>query len=101
VLGVVENMSYFLCPHCGGRTDVFGHGGAASEAARLGVPFLGAVPLHGAIRQTSDAGTPVVVSDPEGEHAVIYRNIAAATWERVQAERGAGGRRPPRIVVED
>jgi ATP-binding protein involved in chromosome partitioning len=101
VLGIVENMSYFLCPHCGGRTDVFGHGGAASEAARLGVPFLGAVPLHGAIRQTSDAGTPVVVSDPEGEHAVIYRNIAAATWERVQAERGAGGRRPPRIVVED
>jgi ATP-binding protein involved in chromosome partitioning len=100
VLGIVENMSYFLCPHCGGRTDVFGHGGAASEAARLGVPFLGAVPLHGAIRKTSDAGTPVVVSDPEGEHAVIYQRIAAATWERVQAERAAAGRRPPRIVIE-
>jgi ATP-binding protein involved in chromosome partitioning len=101
VLGIVENMSYFLCPHCGGRTDVFGHGGAAAEAARLGVPFLGAVPLHGAIRETSDAGTPVVVSDPEGEHATTYRSIAAATWQRVGAERGAAGRQPPRIVVED
>jgi ATP-binding protein involved in chromosome partitioning len=101
VLGIVENMSYFLCPHCGGRTDVFGHGGAASEAARLGVPLLGAVPLHGAIRELSDAGTPVVVSDPEGEHARIYRSIAAATWDRVREERGAAGRRPPRIVVEE
>ena len=73
VLGIVENMSYFLCPHCGGRTDIFGHGGAAHEAARLGVPFLGAVPLHSAIRERSDAGTPVVVSEPEGEHATIYR----------------------------
>ena len=96
VLGLVENMSYFLCPHCGGRTDIFGHGGAASEAARIGVPFLGAVPLHSAIRERSDAGTPVVVSDPEGEHAIIYRNIAARTWERVRAESGsapAAGRR--------
>jgi ATP-binding protein involved in chromosome partitioning len=101
VLGIIENMSYFLCPHCGGRTDIFGHGGAASEAARIGVPFLGAVPLHSAIRERSDAGTPVVVSDPEGEHAIIYRNIAAATWDRIQAERGAAGRRPPRIIVEE
>ena len=100
VLGIVENMSYFLCPHCGGRTDVFGHGGAASEAARLGVPLLGAVPLHSAIRELSDAGTPVVVSDPDGEHAGIYRSIAAATWDRVRETRGAAGRRPPRIVVE-
>jgi ATP-binding protein involved in chromosome partitioning len=100
VLGIVENMSYFLCPHCGGRTDIFSHGGAASEAARIGVPFLGAVPLHGTIRERSDAGMPVVVSDPEGEHAIIYRNIASATWDRVQAERGAAGRQPPRIVVE-
>jgi ATP-binding protein involved in chromosome partitioning len=100
VLGIIENMSYFLCPHCGGRTDVFGHGGAAAEAARLGVPFLGAVPLDAAIRETSDAGTPVVVSDPDGARAIAYRDIAAATWERVGAERGAG-RPPPRIVVED
>ena len=73
---------------------------ARREAARLGVPFLGEVPLHMAIRELSDAGTPVVVSEPEGEHASIYRDIAAATWERVRAARGAAGRRPPRIVVE-
>ena len=72
VLGIVENMSYFLCPHCGERTDIFGHGGAEHEAARIGVPFLGAVPLHMAIRENSDAGTPVVVSEPGGEHARIF-----------------------------
>ncbi len=65
VLGIVENMSYFLCPHCGGRTDVFGHGGARHEAERLGVPFLGEVPLDIAIRETSDSGRPVVATDPE------------------------------------
>jgi ATP-binding protein involved in chromosome partitioning len=101
VLGIVENMSYFLCPHCGGRTDVFGHGGAADEAARLGVPLLGAVPLHRAIRELSDAGTPVVVSDPESEHARIYRSIAAATWDRVREARDTTERRPPRIIVEE
>ena len=73
VLGIVENMSYFVCPHCGERTDIFGHGGARREAERLGVPFLGEVPLHMAIRETSDAGTPVVVSEPDGAHASIYR----------------------------
>jgi ATP-binding protein involved in chromosome partitioning len=93
-------MSYFLCPHCGGRTEIFGHGGAASEAAKIGVPFLGAVPLHSDIRERSDAGTPVVVSDPEGEHAIIYRKIAAKTWERVQVESQAGQLRP-RIDVEE
>ncbi len=75
VLGIVENMSYFLCPSCGTRSDIFGHGGARHEAERLGVPFLGEVPLHMAIRATSDAGTPVVVSEPDGVHAAIYRAI--------------------------
>jgi ATP-binding protein involved in chromosome partitioning len=75
VLGIVENMSYFQCPHCGTRSDIFGHGGARHEAARLGVPFLGEVPLHMAIRATSDAGNPVVVSEPDGPHAAIYRAI--------------------------
>ena len=100
VLGIVENMSYFLCPHCGERTEIFGHGGAEQEAKRIGVPFLGAVPLHATIRERSDAGTPVVVSDPDGEHSRIYREIAARTWEGVLAERGAAGRRPPKIVIE-
>jgi ATP-binding protein involved in chromosome partitioning len=66
VLGVVENMSYFLCPQCGTRSDIFGHGGARREAERLGVPFLGEVPLHTEIRERSDAGLPVVATAPEG-----------------------------------
>jgi ATP-binding protein involved in chromosome partitioning len=64
VLGLVENMSYFVCPKCGERSDIFGHGGAEHEAERQGVPFLGAVPLHMEIRETSDAGRPVVATGP-------------------------------------
>ena len=99
VLGIVENMSYFVCPHCGGRTDIFAHGGARHEAARLDVPFLGEIPLDLGIRLSSDAGKPVVVADPEGAHAAIYRKIATEVWNGVEAAR-SGGRRPPRIVVE-
>jgi len=76
ILGIVENMSTFICPHCGKGSDIFGHGGAEEDARRLGVPFLGAIPLHMSIRETSDAGTPVVVSEPEGPHARHYRDIA-------------------------
>jgi ATP-binding protein involved in chromosome partitioning len=83
VLGIVENMSYFQCPHCGTRSDIFGHGGARHEAERLGVPFLGEIPLHMAIRETSDAGNPVVVSAPDGPHAAVYRAIAAAVRKRL------------------
>ncbi len=77
VLGIVENMSYFLCPHCGGRTDIFGHGGARAEAERLDVPFLGEVPLDMEIRERSDSGQPVVATLPDGPYAQIYRDIAA------------------------
>ena len=76
VLGIVENMSYFLCPHCGGRTDVFAHGGARHEAEKLGVPFLGEVPLDIVIRETSDSGRPVVASAPESAQAKAYGGIA-------------------------
>jgi ATP-binding protein involved in chromosome partitioning len=100
VLGIIENMSYFLCPNCGERSDIFGHGGAEAEAERIGVPFLGAVPLHMDIRAKSDAGTPVVVSSPDSEHAGIYCDIAAAVWSRVQDERAMSGRQAPSIVVE-
>ena len=97
VLGIVENMSYFLCPQCGGRSDIFGHGGARREAERLGVPFLGEVPLHMEIRERSDAGLPVVATVPDGPHADIYRAIAA----RVREGLATGDRRTaPRIVVE-
>ncbi len=99
VLGLIENMSYFICPSCGERSDIFGHGGAEREAEKLGIPFLGAVPLHMAIRETSDAGRPVVASDPEGPHAKAYREIAAATWAQIEAQ-GAGTRQAPKIVVE-
>jgi len=98
VLGVIENMSYFLCPDCGTRSDIFGHGGARHEAERLGVPFLGEVPLHMAIRETSDAGLPVVATEPDGVHAKIYRDIAAKV--RDQLGGAAAGRAAPKIVIE-
>ena len=98
VLGIVENMSYFLCPHCGGRTDIFSHGGARHEAAETGVPFLGEVPLDLAIREASDAGRPIVATHPDGPHAHAYRAIARTVKARLD---GASARRaPPRIVFE-
>ncbi len=84
VLGIVENMSYFQCPHCGTRSDIFGHGGARHEAERLGVPFLGEIPLHMSIRTTSDSGTPVVESEPNGPHAAIYRAIGAKVRDQLK-----------------
>jgi ATP-binding protein involved in chromosome partitioning len=84
VLGIVENMSYFQCPHCGTRSDIFGHGGARHEAERLGVPFLGEIPLHMSIRVTSDSGTPVVESEPDGPYATIYRAIGARVRDQLQ-----------------
>jgi ATP-binding protein involved in chromosome partitioning len=84
VLGIVENMSYFQCPECGTRSDIFGHGGARHEAERLGVPFLGEVPLHMSIRAMSDAGTPVVESEPDGPHAAIYRAIAGQVRDQLR-----------------
>jgi ATP-binding protein involved in chromosome partitioning len=84
VFGIVENMSYFQCPHCGTQSDIFGHGGARHEAERLGVPFLGEIPLHMSIRATSDSGTPVVESDPDGPYAAIYRAIGAKIRDRLQ-----------------
>ena len=98
VLGIVENMSYFLAPDTGKRYDIFGHGGARREAEKLGVPFLGEVPLVMAIRETSDAGTPIVVADPDSPSAAAYREIAARTWEGVKS--GSGRRPPPQIVIE-
>jgi len=84
VLGIVENMSYFQCPQCGTRSDIFGHGGARLEAERLKVPFLGEIPLHMSIRTTSDSGTPVVESEPDGPHAAIYRAISAKVRDQLQ-----------------
>src|SRR5258707_1198536 len=96
VLGIVENMSYFLCPHCGERSEIFSHGGARREAERLGAEFLGEVPLHISIRETSDEGRPIVVSQPESAPAQIFRRMASRIAEKL----GSAKRQAPRIVVE-
>ena len=96
VLGIVENMSYFLCPQCGTRSDIFGHGGARHEAERLGVPFLGEVPLHMTIREKSDEGLPVVATEPDGALAAAYRGIA----EKVRDQLKGAGRAAPKIIIE-
>jgi ATP-binding protein involved in chromosome partitioning len=98
VLGIVENMSTFICPHCGTRSDIFGHGGARHEAERLGVPFLGEVPLVMSIRETSDAGLPIVATQPDSAQAQAYRVIAANV--RDQLGSGAATKAPPKIVIE-
>jgi ATP-binding protein involved in chromosome partitioning len=98
VLGIIENMSYFLCPHCGERSEIFSHGGARREAERLDTEFLGEVPLDAQIRETSDEGRPITVSEPGSAHAQLFREIAAKVWAKVSGE---GARRAaPRIVVE-
>ena len=98
VLGIVENMSTFICPKCGTRSDIFGHGGARHEAERLGVPFLGEVPLEMTIRETSDAGLPIVAKQPDGPLAAAYRAIA----KNVRDQLGSGGtaKPAPKIVIE-
>jgi ATP-binding protein involved in chromosome partitioning len=98
ILGIVENMATFVCPHCGKNSDIFGHGGAREEAARLGVPFLGEVPLTMEIRETSDSGRPVVAVDPEGPQAQIYRRMAVEIWRTLSG--GGAVRAAPRIVIE-
>ncbi|MBT7942893.1 MAG: Mrp/NBP35 family ATP-binding protein [Alphaproteobacteria bacterium] len=100
VLGLIENMSYFNCPHCGERSDIFSHGGAKSEAERLGMDFLGEVPLHMDIRETSDSGKPIVVSSPESEHAKAYVSIADKTWDNIESALGAQSAAAPKIVVQ-
>ena len=96
VLGIIENMSYFICPHCGTRSDIFAHGGARHEAEKRGVPFLGEVPLDMAIRETSDDGRPIVAAEPDGAHAMSYRAIARSVMARLE---GKPQRAAPRIVI--
>ena len=97
ILGLIENMSTFICPECGQRTDIFGHGGARDEAVRLDIPFLGDVPLHIDIRLNSDGGTPVVASDPDGPHAGYYMKIAERVLVQLEKNKAPSG---PEIVFE-
>ena len=97
VLGIIENMSYFTCPHCGGRTDIFAHGGAKHEAERMQTPFLGEVPLDIEIRETSDAGTPIVAQRPDSPHSAAYRAVAEQVWRQLNDQ---PLRPAPRIVIQ-
>jgi ATP-binding protein involved in chromosome partitioning len=97
LLGIIENMSHFLCTACGARHEIFGNGGAVAEAQKLGVPFLGEVPLEMAIRATSDDGTPIVASQPDSPHAAHYQRIAAALLQQLEA---AQPKTAPKIIVE-
>ena len=99
IFGVVENMSYYVCPACGHRAEVFHHGGARETARRLGVDFLGEIPLDLAIRTTSDSGRPIVVTQPESPHAAAYRRIASGLIDKASAAVGGAGRAQPRIVM--
>jgi len=97
VLGIIENMSYFSCPNCGHRSDIFSHGGARKEAERLGVDFLGEIPLDIEIRETSDGGHPIVVSKPDSANAKAFRDIGARIWAKLEA---TGAKAMPKIVVQ-
>jgi len=85
ILGIVENMSFFECPHCHGRSEIFSHGGAKAEAEKLNVPFLGEITLTLAIRETSDGGQPLTLSEPEGAFSVYYKAIAESLWGLLKA----------------
>jgi ATP-binding protein involved in chromosome partitioning len=98
VIGIVENMSYFVCTKCGERHEIFGHGGAREEADRIGVPFLGEVPLDKEVRLRSDSGEPVVATQPDSLHAAIYRDVARQVWAALEG--GSLARPAPRIVME-
>jgi ATP-binding protein involved in chromosome partitioning len=98
VLGIIENMSTFVCPKCGEHTDIFGHGGAKTEAERLGVPFLGAIPLDMEIRARSDSGRPITATDPDSPHAKTYREVAAKTWSELQSAQ-AMALKPPQLGI--
>jgi ATP-binding protein involved in chromosome partitioning len=96
VLGVVENMSTFVCENCGHETHIFGHGGAKAEAEKMGVPFLGEIPLMPIVRQTSDAGTPIVDYNPTSAEARAFMAVAEKVAKSIQAP----ARAAPRIVIE-
>lgn len=100
VLGIIENMSVFICPNCGHESHIFSHGGARREAETLGMDFLGEMPLHIDIRVTSDEGRPIVVSEPDSEHAKRYLEIAKRIWDRLSGGGGAESRKSPTIVMQ-
>jgi ATP-binding protein involved in chromosome partitioning len=97
ILGLIENMSYFQCPCCGTRTDIFAHGGARKASEQHGLPFLGEIPLAPTIRIGGDQGTPIVVVEPESVQSTIFRDIGRKLVAAI-AERHATQRTPPLII---
>jgi len=98
-LGLIENMSYFVCPHCDERTDIFGHGGARDEAARQGIDFLGEIPIDPRLRETSDTGTPITAKEPDHSVSVAFKEIAAKVAEKIKTADAEAEAAAPRIVV--
>jgi ATP-binding protein involved in chromosome partitioning len=95
ILGIVENMSYFICPHCQGETDIFSRGGGRQVSDALGVPFLGEIPLNPAIREGGDTGAPIVVGMPESAEALVFRNVA----EKVRLATEAAAEAMPQMIM--
>jgi ATP-binding protein involved in chromosome partitioning len=94
LLGIIENMSYFVCSHCGERTEIFSYGGGERAAEKLGVPFLGRIPIDPAIRDGGDTGHPIVIAQPTSPQAKAFRDIAAKLMERLGSQAGAGESTP-------
>ena len=99
VFGIIENMSYFVCSHCNERTNIFSHGGARETAAKLGADFLGEIPLAAEIRETSDAGEPIVLARPQSSHSAAYRGIAQQVLQLCRAAHEGDGRQAPNIIM--
>lgn len=97
LLGIIENMSYFLCGHCNHRTEIFSHGGGERAAKKLGVPFLGNIPIDPAIRAGGDNGQPVTIADPDSPQAKAFRDIAAKLMEALDSGSASDGQKTPSI----
>tara|TARA_R110000824_G_scaffold390760_16_gene587958 strand:- start:3317 stop:4465 length:1149 start_codon:yes stop_codon:yes gene_type:complete len=101
VFGIIENMAYFISPGSGEKSYIFGEGGARRMAEKLGCEFLGEVPLHMSVRETSDAGTPVTATAPDSDEAKIFIDIARKVATHITAAKDARARKAPAIVIED
>jgi len=98
ILGIVENMSYYVCPHCGGRDEIFGHGGAAQASETLHVPLLGQIPLDTAIRVSADSGTPVVLAEPESASGRAFRDVTGKLAQQISIQ---AFRQIPLTIIEE